>query len=89
MQDAPELPAQMFTLLYVGDVVLILAGLQHALHVLQVFYGEKLLSVNMSKMQVVISNDPRHPHSNMFLYGWSQHICGHCSAHVRLFQSNN
>ena len=45
------------------------AGLQHLLHVLQLFCGEKLLSVNMSKTQVVIFNDFRHSHSDSFLYG--------------------
>ena len=50
-------------------VVEIPAGLQHLLHVLQLFCGEKLLSVNMSKTQVVIFNDFRHSHSDSFLYG--------------------
>ena len=50
-------------------VVEIPAGLQHLLHVLQLFCGKKLLSVNMSKTQVVIFHDFRPSRSDSFLYG--------------------
>ena len=67
-QDAPELQGQKVSiLLYADDIVLMSrspAGLQHLLYVLQLFCGEKLLSVNMSKTQVVIFNDFRHSHSD-------------------------
>ena len=79
-QDAPELQGQKVSiLLYVDDSVLLSrspAGLQHLLHVLQLFCGDKLLSVNMSKTQVVIFNDFRHAHPD-------------CFAPIRLFQSSN
>ena len=72
VQDAPDLQGQKVSmLLYVDDIVLLSkspAGLQHLLHVLQLFCGDKLLSVNMSKTQVVIFNDFRHSHSDSFLY---------------------
>jgi len=72
---AQELQGQKVSiLLYADDIVLVSkspAGVQHLLHVLQLFCGEKLLSVNMSKTQVVIFNDFRHSHSDSkaFLYG--------------------
>jgi len=56
-------------LLYADDIVLLSgspAGLQHLLHVLQLFCGDKLLSVNMAKTRVVIFNEFRHSHSDSF-----------------------
>ena len=69
-QDAPELQGQkVSTLLYADDIVLMSrssAGLQHLLHVLQLFCGDKLLLVIMSKTQVVICNEFWHSHSDVF-----------------------
>ncbi len=57
-QDDFELQGQKVSiLLYADDIVLLSKSpttLQLLLHVLQLFYGEKLLSVNMSKTQVAI-----------------------------------
>ena len=71
-QEAPQLLDQKVPiLLYADDIVLLSrssSGLQHLLHVLQLFCAEKLLSVNMSKTQVVIFNDFRHFHTDSFVY---------------------
>ena len=71
-QEAPQLLDQKVPiLLYADDIVLLScssSGLQHLLHVLQLFCAEKLLSVNMAKTQVVIFNDFRHSHTDSFMY---------------------
>ena len=71
-QDAPDLQGQKVpVLLYADDIVLLSrspADLQHLLHVLQLFCAEKLLSVNMSKTQIVVFNDFRHTPSESFMY---------------------
>lgn len=72
-QDAPDLHGQKVPiLLYADDIVLLSkspSGLQHMLDVLQAFCSEKLLSVNMSKTQVVIFNDFRRSVPDVFKYG--------------------
>lgn len=72
-QDAPEHTGQkVYVLLYADDIVLLsrfLAGLQHLLHVLQLFCGDKLRSVHMSKTQVFIFNNFQRSHSDSFWYG--------------------
>ena len=58
-------------LLYADDIVLLsksASGLQQLLHVLHLFCDEKLLTVNMSKTQVVIFNDFRRAHTDEFSY---------------------
>ena len=75
-QDAPKLlDTKVPILLYADDVVLLSqspSGLQKRLNVLQLFCAEKLLTVNMSRTQVVIFNNFRHSHSDSFLYSHQQ-----------------
>ena len=75
-QDAPKLlDTKVPILLYADDIVLLsqsTSGLQKRLNVLQLFCAVKLLSVNMSKTQVVVFNDFRHAHSDSFLYSHQQ-----------------
>ena len=77
-QDAPKLlDTKVPILLYADDIVFLSqspSGLQKRLNILQLFCTEKLLSVNMSKTQVVIFNDFRHmhAHSDSFLYSHQQ-----------------
>ena len=75
-QDAPKLlGTKVPILLYANDIVLLSqspSGLQKRLNVLQLICAEKLLSVNMSKTQVVIFNDFRHSHSESCLYSHQQ-----------------
>ena len=72
-QDAPALQGHKVPiLLYADDIVLLSkssSGLQHLLDILQLFCAEKLLSVNMSKTQVIIFNDFRHHTPEVFSYG--------------------
>ncbi|DBA92193.1 TPA: hypothetical protein ACH3X1_015903 [Trebouxia sp. C0004] len=63
-QDGPELQGQKVSRLLSADDIALLsrspAALQHLMHVLQLFCGDKLLSVNMPTTQVVVFNDFRH-----------------------------
>ena len=74
-QDAPQLlDSKVSILLYADDIVLLSkppSGLQHRLDILQLFCSEKLLTVNMSKTQVVIFNDFRRSHTDSFTYSIS------------------
>ena len=77
-QDAPQLlDTKVSILLYADDIVPLSkspSGLQHRLDILQLFCSEKLLTVNMSKTQVVMItfNDFRHSHADHFTYSHQQ-----------------
>ena len=74
--DAPQLlDTKVSILLYADDIVLLSkspSGLQHRLDILQLLCSEKLLTVNMSKTQVVIFSDVRHSHADHFTYSHQQ-----------------
>ncbi len=71
-QGAPQLlDTKVSILLYADDIVLLSrspSGLQHRLDILQLFCCEKLLTVNMSKTQVVIFNDFRRSRTDSITY---------------------
>ena len=70
--EAPQLLDQKVPILLHADDIVLLSrsssGLQHLLHVLQLFCAEKLLSVNMTKTHVIIFTDFRHSHTDSFVY---------------------